>query len=299
MKIYLNLNSNRFVCPKLSTFKYMFVIFILTIVSSPNSFAQTELSAQSSARPFGLDITSPVYQAGSDSNSADFQANHLPTFQEFINVNLTEKGALQDTSNLALDPSKLILSTQSDVRAYFIGEGAGYHNTLGFNVTGSGIAEGNPLLIFPDSSSYNSYYEGGNNTQGYRSNNYPLLPGDFADLGTHQAETKLDFFVIANGARGGTNVYSTQESLNPDGINHVISYAIEDSPYLLIGFEDLYGGGDLDFNDLIFVADIGASNVQNLILTSNPEPSTLLTLSLFSGFAYLRSRKQNISPNHI
>ena len=276
----------------------IFLILGLTLAAlflSSISFAQTELTVQSSASPFDLDIASPVYQAGSDSKSADFQANYLPTFQEFINANLTEKGALQDTSSLSLDPSKLFLSTQSDVRAYFIGEGAGYHNTLGFNVTGSGIETGDPQLIFPDSSSRNSYYQDADSTQGYRSSSYPLLPGDFVDLGTHEAGTQLDFFVIANGANGGTNVFSTNESINPDGINHVISYAIEDSPYLLIGFEDLYGGGDRDFNDLILVADIGESNVQNLILTSNPEPSTLLTLSLFSGFAYLKTRKRSVS----
>jgi hypothetical protein len=281
-----------------SKFATLFLILGFTLAGfflSSSSYAQIILSAQSSARPFGLDITSPVYQAGSDSKSAEFQDNYLPIFREFINVNLTENGALQDTSSLALDPSKLSLSTQSDVRAYFIGEGAGYHNALGFNVTGNGIETGDPQLIFPDASSRNSYYQNAENTQGYRSSSYPLLPGDFADLGTHSAETQLDFFVIANGARGGTNVFSTNESFNPDGINHVISYAIEDSPYLLIGFEDLYGGGDRDFNDLVFVADIGESNVQNLILTSNPEPSTLLTLSLFSGFAYLKTRKRSVS----
>ncbi len=31
------------------------------------------------------------------------------------------------------------------------------------------------------------------------------------------------------------------------------------SRYVMIGFEDLYGGGDLDYNDLLFVVDIGQS----------------------------------------
>ena len=60
--------------------------------------------------------------------------------------------------------------------------------------------------------------------------------------------TKLDFFLIADGANGGTNVFSTNSSLNKDGVNHVMSYAfaVPGSSYLLISFEDMYGGGDRD-----------------------------------------------------
>jgi hypothetical protein len=56
----------------------------------------------------------------------------------------------------------------------------------------------------------------------------------------------------------------------------VIAFAMEDSPYLLIGFEDLFGGGDRDFNDLLFAVDIGEQNVKNLqALVATPEPSSI------------------------
>jgi len=43
----------------------------------------------------------------------------------------------------------------------------------------------------------------------------------------------------------GKTVFSTQRSENPDGINHVVSFAytMKDSPFLILGFEDLLKGG--------------------------------------------------------
>lgn len=47
--------------------------------------------------------------------------------------------------------------------------------------------------------------------------------------------------------------YFTEQSLNPDGLNHSKVYVNLDEPdMLLIGFENLYGLGDRDYNDLIF-----------------------------------------------
>ena len=259
------------------------LLFLSNTIFNNIAYGKTQLNQQSTARPFGLDITGPVFQAGSDEKSADFQQNSLPELQNFINLALGERQALSDVASIALDPTKLKLNTMSDVRVYFVGEGAGYHNTLGINTEGVGIQEGNPDLIFPDSSSYNSYFQNGDETIGYRSNSYPLLPGDFVDLGTFGGGTQLDFFLIANGAYGGQNTYTAHEDKNPDGIQHTVSFAIEGSPYLLIGFEDLYGGGDRDYNDLLFAVDIGEHNVAHL---ANPEPSTFVIITALVGFLF-------------
>jgi hypothetical protein len=32
----------------------------------------------------------------------------------------------------------------------------------------------------------------------------------------------------------------------------------------MIGFEDLWNGGDLDYNDCLFVVDVGEVNAENL-----------------------------------
>ena len=272
-----------------STLKSMGAIALVSHVS-----AQTELTSQSSARPFGLDIAAPVYQAGSDSASASFQDNDLPVLRDYLDDALGERETLNDVSSIALDPSKLKLNTTSDVRVYFIGEGAGYHNTLGINTDGVGTNVGNPQLVFPDASSRNSSFANGDKTMGLRTNSLPLLPGDFVDVGSFGGGTQLDFFLIANGANGGSYVYTAHEDANPDGIQHTVSFAIEGSPYLLIGFEDLYGGGDRDFNDILFAVDIGAHNVAHL---ANPEPSTMLILFSFLGFIGWSKAKAN-KKNH-
>lgn len=239
------------------------VLVCLASLLGSNLLAQTELSVQSNDRPFGLDIVNTVQLAGSDMRSLDFQQNVLPLAQQFVNINLNERVSVKNATSLALDSSQLDLLTTSDVRVYFVGEGAGYHNTLGFNTEGLGIKSGDPQLIFPDASSSNSYLSSGN---GGRTESAPLQAGDFVDLGTQDAGTHLDFFLISNGANGGRNVYATDDSVNPDGINHAVthSFALDDSPYLLIGFEDLFGGGDEDFNDLVFVVDVGVNNVKYL-----------------------------------
>ncbi|MEO0793786.1 MAG: DUF4114 domain-containing protein [Verrucomicrobiota bacterium] len=268
--------------------KHLTYLAILTIPMLPVP-AQTELSVQSNARPMGLDIVSPVMQAGSDANSAQFQAEVLPQMQDFINESLGERQGITNLSSISLDPSKLYLSNDANVRVYFVGEGAGYHNTLGYNTDGASVNSGDPLLIFPNASSVDSYYQHGDENA-WRSSSAPLMPGDFVDLGLLEAGSQLDFFLIANGARGGSMVWSTDDSANADGLVHTVSLAEDGSPYLLIGFEDLYGGGDRDYNDLLFAVDIGAANVAYL---ANPEPSTWLIMGLFVvGVFYIARRRQ-------
>jgi hypothetical protein len=249
---------------------------------------------QSKARPFGIDIVSKVMEAGSDRAAENFQENALPSINALLSQTLGERQKV-DAASYLLDPSKLQLKTDSDVRVYFVGEGAGYQNTLGFNTTGSGITGGDPLLIFPNASSPVSTYDPLRSPD--RTRNAPLLPGDFVDLGKIGSGSLLDFFLIADGANGGKNVYSTDASSNPDKLNHVVSfaYAAKDSPYLIIGFEDLYGGGDRDYNDLIFAVDIGMANIA--ALTGTPEPALVFTLAGFLGGVFWLKRRNAPLPS--
>jgi hypothetical protein len=241
---------------------------------------------QSTVRPLGLDIVAPVMQAGSDSASAAFQTSVLPSIQQLLSVNLSETSQIDDSA-LLLDPSSLTLSTASDIRVYFIGEGAGYYNTLGYTLTADGEVTGDQTLIFPNASTAESYYNPESTSE--RTSRLPLLPGDFVDLGTADAGSILDFFLIADGYHGGTTTYGTVAENNPDSINHVVAFALPDSPYLIIGFEDLFNGGDRDFNDLLIAVDIGISNVNSL--TGAPEPSLALILLAFTGLVIARPRR--------
>lgn len=241
--------------------------------------AQTEASFQDKARPFGLELAGPVMEAGSDEASAYFQTTELPVLLDFVQANLSEKRALGDIAAVSLDPQALKLQNDSSVRVYFLSEGAGFRNTLGFTTEeiASGAAS-SELLIFPDASSQNKYFEDpASEKRTLRNNGVPLIPGDFVDLGIYDAGTLVDFFLIADGANRGTNVFTADANTNPDLIQHVVAFAIPDSPYLMIGFEDLYGGGDRDFNDIVFAVDIGAMNVAYL---ANPEPAFWMMMAV-------------------
>lgn len=254
---------------------------------------QTPLSVQGNyPGTYGFDIAAQVNQAGSDSASADFQANYLPVFNQFINETLTEGAALSDISALRLEPVLLRLEEAYDVRVYFLAEGAGYHNTLGLTTISPDYQTQTASLIFPNATTFNNNYLTGQTTQSLskRTTRSPLLPGDFVDVGAIDAGTQLDFFLIANGANGGTTIFSPRQQGNPDLQQHVVSYAIPGSPYLFLGFEDLYGLGDRDYNDIVFAVDIGVANVEALLRT--PEPGTV-SVAIFLGGLLLLCERQN------
>jgi hypothetical protein len=101
-------------------------------------------------------------------------------------------------------------------------------------------------------------------------------------------------------AASRTNTFGTQTASNSDGLQHVVAYAYKN--YILLGFEDLWGekgatGGknqssDRDFNDTVFVLDIGEGNVRNLV---KPVPEPAMTLGLIGVGAagvVMRRRRQ-------
>lgn len=267
----------------------------LSLAWVTTSGAQTQNQYQDAARPFGIGLSGPVMRAGSDSSSADFQANELPGLLNFVNANLSESQSLADISAVSLDPSALTLNLDSTVRTYFLSEGAGYRNTLGYTpIDAQSGASGSQSLIFPDASSHNRYSENPTDTS---SDSTPLQPGDFVDLGAYSAGTLVDFFLISNGANGGTDTYTADAASNPDGMQHVVSYALPGSPYLIIGFEDLFGGGDRDYNDIVFAVDIGAANVERLVAVAAPEPATWAMMGLTLALAGWRFRRRERSQS--
>jgi hypothetical protein len=101
-----------------------------------------------------------------------------------------------------------------------------------------------------------------------------LMPGDEFILGIHVINTGNDFVM-----GGGYD--------NPDGIAHAaVNYLY--NHVTVIGFEDLFGGGDLDYNDarVRVIGDIG--------LTQIPEPASLILFgSGLVGLMLSRRRKTN------
>ncbi|NJR39144.1 MAG: DUF4114 domain-containing protein [Leptolyngbyaceae cyanobacterium CSU_1_4] len=212
--------------------------------------------------------------------------NDVP-FQSYVQK---ERLELTGAHQVMLDPSKLFLKYAHNVSTYFINEGAGFRNQLAYEAT-SKTGEKTSNLLFSDIASTESILA---NSDG------PLKKGDGVNIGKVAAGTQLDFWLKSNGKNGGQNVFGTKTESNGDGLQHVVAYAYEN--YILLGFEDLWGekgatdgknqNSDRDFNDAVFVLDIGKNNVQNLI---KPVPEPTVTLGLVSmGVAgvLLRRRRQ-------
>lgn len=245
----------------------LMVCACLTMCANSNhAFGQTVSPVQSPARPFKLPIIGPVYQAASDDRSTHFHQNEMQIFLQIIQQHLAESAEFVGRSGFKLDGSKLLLRTESDetIRIYFLAEGAGYHNTVGFAWTMAGSpTKGEPKILFPDASM---------RKDSTRTEWEPLKVGDFVDIGLGARALQIDFFLISNAVNGGKHWLWNDAAANPDGLQHMVAFLLPGSRYVLLGFEDIIGGGDLDYNDSLFVIDIGEVNAQNLMNDASTLP---------------------------
>jgi hypothetical protein len=241
---------------------------LATLVSlNTAAFAGTPANVQATPIPFGLPLAGQVQVSGSDARAKTFNDVWLPKFRQIINDNLSESVRLENVSGFKLDSEKLFLRMQAreTIRVYFVAEGAGYQNTLGFSFTPAGQkTPGTPHAIFPN---------GSVGTAKNRSVNEPLRVGDFVEIGRGGNGWQLDFFLISDGFKrwkdglrnaNQFNWFWNDVEKNPDDLIHVVAFALPDCPYILIGFEDLFNGGDRDYNDMLFVVDIGLENTEPL-----------------------------------
>jgi len=255
---------------------------------------------QSSADPLGLKIVAPVQIGGSDAASANFM-------QDLAGINATIKSKLPEstaespatTASMALNPAALRLATTSMARVYFVSEGASYHSSLGFNTFSAGSAiptattpgvTSNAQWILPDASSSapNSLSSAGNSV---RTSSEPLLAGDFVDLGTFGAGTLLDFFLVPYGAQGGTADLTDETARNPDNFQHIVSFWSADNRYLVLSFEDMVGGGDKDYNDVVVAVDFSSALMQQA--TTAPEPGAWAGLAAMGLLTVWNSRRKS------
>lgn len=205
-----------------------------------------EKSSQSDFRVFGMDVIANVQESGSDARSCEFNSTILPGALELVDVHLKEGVEFLAVGVTRLDEDALFLLNDSDrpVRVYFVHEGAGYRNTLGFSTTLAGSASaGDRYIIFPDVS------------DGTYGGPVFLNDGDWVELGDYPAGTQFEFFIVRDAVRGGTEVFTNQDHLNPDNLQHVAAWLLGDR-YVLLGFEDILYGGDLDYNDVVAVVDL-------------------------------------------
>ena len=226
--------------------------------------AGTYSSIQSSYRPLGLPVTDQVQTLGSDSTAASFET-HKTTYMNYCTTMLPEGVVFTGAGLYQLDPQRLYFLFDYAPRVYFIKDRACYKNGLGATIATlsaptSSVLSGNTFTILPNASSTVGVCGSGSGT---RSSTEPLLYGDFVQLPTVKAGQQLAFFLMANlDSQGVTpqSVYYNGTSNNADNFQHMIAFFPDNSQYIVIGFEDMYGGGDKDCNDVMFVVDVGPMN---------------------------------------
>ncbi len=231
---------------------------------------------QAPQRPMELRPFDSVKRAGSDLRSFLFKWVDLPHLIKLADKEYTRQAVLDHFERLKFDPSRLTLQEGSDVRVYFVGEGSGYTDSLCVNMDGVGPDEGLPKLLFPNANTkvpldrsaalMRKRRAFGQWSFGDRSEAEPLRPGDFVDLGTVPAGKTLSFFLIVNGEQA----YTPIAERNPDQKAHMVGMAVENSPYVLISFEDMFGLGDADFEDAVFAVEVSNGNVEALLGRFDP-----------------------------
>ncbi|HEY5312356.1 MAG TPA: DUF4114 domain-containing protein [Pirellulales bacterium] len=227
--------------------------------------AQTLSSYQSSYRPSGLPLVGKVYLGNTDTTSkAEYKLEssyismiqqYLPEGQKFSGIGLNQ-----------LDPKRLYFLFSYAPRVYFIYEGACYTDALGATIATVSAPTNKPTsgtsyTLFPNQHSWQG--SACATGSGKRSSTEPLQAGDFVELPTVKAGQQLAFFIMSNlNSSGSTPQYTfyNGSANNADNFQHMIAFFPDNSQYIIIGFEDEYGGGDMDCNDLMFVVDVGANN---------------------------------------
>ncbi|MEB3355762.1 MAG: DUF4114 domain-containing protein [Synechococcales bacterium] len=143
----------------------------------------------------------------------------------------------------------------NDVEVFFINEGAGYHNKFFFSTD-----NGETLTtIFENASSPHSILANGG----------PLALGEGRNLGSFSGNTVLSFLL----KNPNNNIYGADPTKNQDGLQHVTAFKADG--FMILGFEDLDGGGDRDYNDVV-VAIRGLVDTQEEPAASVPEPTSIL-----------------------
>ena len=221
---------------------------------------------------------------------------------------IAEGEALSPDDIQGVDPDNLTVGSAGALSVTFIAEGAGFRSTVGWYTVGAGGEILNPRIIWENVSALGSggALEPGVSTvelggvetgdqvgffliaNGFSVNNkYAGIDFDagtlaFAGGTIFDAAPALEFTPDGGGdaVTIAGEIYHTAArgetvALNSDSVQHAISGADPVTGELLIGFEDLKGGGDNDYGDVIVRLDQAPDEVTTLTPTAI-DPNLLL-----------------------
>ena len=161
----------------------------------------------------------------------------------------------------------VVVQNDGEVIAKFLGHTAGYSNDLYLSSPSNSIG-----LIF---------------------NNHATAVGTTMSLGTFAAGTELIFQIYVQNT--GYSFFSGPAWRNPDNLAHAMvndEYSLTET---YVGFEDLYGGGDQDYDDLNFsFTNVKGTNQPPTPSVPDSGATAMLCAGALLGLAAVRRASQRV-----
>ena len=217
------------------------------------------------AAPFPTAVANDSYASSSNGISTpNFNNDPHPDLYDAANELVgTSFDSNEDLDPWFTEPDELFTLADDYGAVALIGVSAGYTNTLGYYPDGD---PANKTALIEDQTGFT------------------ITDGPYAEFDVDDA---FGFYLTSEYSGGSHTLYS-EPSLNSDALDHLITYRLADldgqtktfggvehtfNHSYLIGWEDLIGGGDNDYDDMMYVMDyVKPVNV--------PEPASMGLLGL-------------------
>jgi hypothetical protein len=186
-----------------------------------------------------------------------------PLFIDRVKTMLPERGHINQAFLDSSEEAVFDIKQNTEIYSTFLWEGAGYKNSFGYAL----LNQQNEIIHEEEVVGNTSMIGSGGK----------LRSGDTFKVGDFSAGDRVTFYIWGNGWNRQNNTkqkYYTLDALNQDDIKHVVTAYDSIEEKVVIGFEDLWRGGDKDYNDLIFtifstpISEIDSDAGQRLLDTS-------------------------------
>ena len=209
----------------------------------------------------------------------DQAADYSLTFEDWFAINSfvnNERAAYGSSGSklddlVSLDVDNLTWEAGAHgVEVFFINEGAGYYNKFGYS-TVAPTTPGNTAMVDFWNNDVDVIWQNASSQNSILANGGPLALGEGYEIGEVAAGDTLNFF-LRNPHNKVFDSLSAEDTLNGDGLQHVTTYQYGE--FLVLAYEDIYGGGDKDYNDVV----IAVKGLVDTEVADVPEPTSVLSL---------------------
>ena len=218
-------------------------------------------------------------------SALSLSAQAIPTLDQI----LSGAPAVSDTGQELFSVSDTD-GADDDVTTFILGRSASFSNAFG--------------IYDPNNIANRLEVSGGSVPAGFSSG--AVLEWDFTTLTYSLAGTASTFATTASNSifglyiDTGSNIWYSQTGLNSDGFDHLLTFDTEGLGGVTNGFdivfawEDLPGGGDMDWNDIV----LGCIDCTDLVNTNQVPVAATMPLMGIGAIALLWSRRRKIcSPS--